>query len=381
MRVLNVTGGISRNAAQQTARRLEQYFADADLTCGIFESENPEFERVARERGIATEFYGPSVTDRFESVSLLPGVGYPRAGAHALRARSEFDLVHVYGGPLVHGPVGALHATVNRCPLITRFNGYVPLPDSQPKRAVVAAIVTQLLDSSRVVFNSHAQKEDVLATYGVADDDHIRVIAPGVEQRWFESDAETSDVAASLGIDSTTSVVGSVMTPRPVKRLDRAFDVLATVAEEIDVAYVILGDSGHVPEYKQLARRKGVDHLVHWAGHCEQERLAEWYSLFDATILTSEWESFGMSITESYLCGTPCVAFDVGGMSDQIVDEETGYLVEPYDLDSFATMLENLLADDELAAAFGAAGREYVRERFTLDGVAAQYQTMVDSLR
>jgi len=38
-----------------------------------------------------------------------------------------------------------------------------------------------------------------------------------------------------------------------------------------------------------------------------------------------------MSLTESYLCETPCVAFDVGGMSDQIVNGETGYLVEPYD--------------------------------------------------
>jgi len=77
-----------------------------------------------------------------------------------------------------------------------------------------------------------------------------------------------------------------------------------------------------------------------------------------------------MSLTESYLCETPCVAFDVGGMSDQIVNGETGYLVEPYDTNSFVTALERLVTDPEQRAEFGIRGREYVQKRFTLERVS-----------
>lgn len=380
MRVLNITGGISTNASQQTARRLKHYFSNFDITCGIFESSNPEFTRVARSRGIETEFFGSRVTDRFEAISLLPGRGYLNASRHALRTRSEYDLVHVYGGPLFHGPVGVVHALANQSPLVTRFNGYVPLPESTVKRTAVKTTIRYLLDSTRVVFNSHAQKDDILDSYDASDASHINVIPPGVDQRWFEPVEDQSSVSLPSRVSDATAVIGSALTPRPVKRLDRAFEALSGVAERHDVVYVILGDSAYADRYRDLAEQKGVADRVYWAGQKDQDELAEWYSLFDVTILTSEWESFGMSLTESYLCGTPCVAFDVGGMSDQIVSGTTGYLVEPYDVDEFADAIEDLIVDPETASEFGFCGRDYVRDRFTLERVQEQYGRMTSEI-
>lgn len=380
MRVLNVIGGISTNAGAQTAIRLERYFSGYDLTCGIFESSNPSFDQIADKRGIDTVFFGPSATSRVESISLLPGAGYPKAALHAVRNYSTYDLVHVYGGPLFHGPVGVIIAATSRCPLITRFNGYVPLPDGDPKRTLVRTIIRSLLRSSGVVFNSQAQKDDILNTYDVEDSENLRVIPPGVEQQWFKPVAETDDIANAVGIDTNSTVIGSVLTPRPVKRLDKAFDVVATLAQYNDVTYVVLGDSDNLDEYKQLAVEKGVDDHVYWGGHVDQSELAAWYSLFDVTILTSEWESFGMSLTESYLCETPCVAFDVGGMSDQIVDTKTGFLIEPYDTDEFATAVENLMTNDTLKSEFGARGKEYVAQRFTLKSVTSQYRDLITTV-
>ena len=378
MRVLNVTGGISTNAVEQTLRRLDRYFKDYDLTCGIFESRNPEFDQGAATRNIDTRYYGSNVTDRFKSVSLLPGEGYPRAAAHAIRGRGSFDLIHVYGGPLFHGPVGMMHAVASNAPLITRFNGYVPLPETKTKRIIVKTIMRRLLNSSRVVFNSRAQRDDIIETYGGGD--HVNVIPPGVDSRFYKQVSDTSDLAAELGISDGTHVIGSVMTPRPVKGLDNAFDVLAALREQTDVTYIIVGDSDYVSQYRDMAREKGVADAVYWAGYRRQEDLAEWYSLFDVTILTSEWESFGMSLTESYLCETPCIAFDVGGMSDQIVNESTGYLVEPYDTAAFAEMVGALLTDPQKRATFGERGRGYVAERFTLDRASALYGDMISSL-
>lgn len=379
MHVLNLTGGISTNSAEQTARRLKYYFPSHKITCGIFERENPNFTRSAAERGINTKFFGPSITTLFEDASLLPGVGYINSLSHALRTNRDFDLVHVYGGPLFHGPIGRIHSLTSRSPLVTRFNGYVPVPDSPIKRTIVRNIVGGLLESTRVVFNSHAQKSDTLSIYNVEDGEHIKVIPPGVDQRWFNPVDDTDDCAYEVGIGKNTTVLGSVLTPRPVKRLDHAFEIVSNLDDERNIEYVILGDSSYVDRYKRLSKEKGIEDIVHWVGHKDEDELAQWYSLFDVTILTSEWESFGMSITESYLCGTPCVAFDVGGMSDQIIDHETGRLVDPYDIDEFVTAVGELL-DEKGANEFGERGLNYVGNRFTLREASKQYQEMVEEI-
>lgn len=380
MNVLNISGSVSPNGADSTLRRLDRYFSDADLSMGIFGREDDEFDNLTGNYGIDTEYFGPSVTHRLKSFSLLPGPGYFRAPIHALSNRNEFDVIHVYGGPLLHGPAGGFYRTMTGAPLITRFNGYIPVPDSRPKKVLVKSIVRRLLKSDAVVFNSTAQKEDVLSTFAVPDDVHIRVIPPGVRQELFRPVDHDRAIRESLDIDEDTFLLGSCLTPRPVKRLGRAFDVLDQLSNSHDIEYVVVGDSDQLSTYISEAEDRGVGDIVHWIGHKPQSELSKWYSLFDVTILTSQWESFGMSITESSLCETPCVAFEVGGMIDQIENGQTGYLVDPYDTVAFARQVERLLEDEERLERFGLNARPYVKGQFTLERAGSEYDDMLESL-
>ena len=64
-------------------------------------------------------------------------------------------------------------------------------------------------------------------------------------------------------------------------------------------------------------------------------------------------EGFGLTVSEAMWKGRPLVASDVGGIQDQIVDGETGLLVEPHDLPAFATAVRSLLDDAERAGRIG----------------------------
>ncbi|MFQ5942522.1 MAG: glycosyltransferase [Anaerolineales bacterium] len=77
-------------------------------------------------------------------------------------------------------------------------------------------------------------------------------------------------------------------------------------------------------------------------------------------------EGFGLVITEAMWKGRPVVASNVGGIPTQIVDGESGYLVDPYDLDGVAEIVVRLLEDETLADEIGANARERVRERFLI---------------
>ena len=87
-------------------------------------------------------------------------------------------------------------------------------------------------------------------------------------------------------------------------------------------------------------------------------------STADVVLQKSTREGFGLVITEAMWKGSPVVASNVGGIPTQIVDRESGFLVDPYDLDAVAEIVVRLLNDQTLAAEIGANARERVRERF-----------------
>jgi trehalose synthase len=85
-------------------------------------------------------------------------------------------------------------------------------------------------------------------------------------------------------------------------------------------------------------------------------------------------EGFGLTVTEPMWKSRPVVASAVGGIQDQIIDGESGLLLDdPTDLDAFADLLVTVLADDTLAARLGTSARERVRDRFLGDRHLIQY--------
>jgi trehalose synthase len=76
-------------------------------------------------------------------------------------------------------------------------------------------------------------------------------------------------------------------------------------------------------------------------------------------------EGFGLTVAEAMWKGRPVVATRIGGIQDQIVDGESGRLLDdPHDLATFGALLTELLTDREEAERVGAAARERVRDEF-----------------
>jgi trehalose synthase len=75
-------------------------------------------------------------------------------------------------------------------------------------------------------------------------------------------------------------------------------------------------------------------------------------------------EGFGLTVAEAMWKGRPVVASRVGGIQDQIVDGDSGCLVDPGDLEAFGGAVTALLIDRERADHMGARATERVRSEF-----------------
>ncbi len=89
-------------------------------------------------------------------------------------------------------------------------------------------------------------------------------------------------------------------------------------------------------------------------------------------------EGFGLTVAEAMWKARPVVASAVGGIQDQIVDGQSGLLVEPRDLDAFGNAVASLLLDPARAAKLGAEAHRRVREIFLGPRHLAQYVDVFD---
>ncbi len=97
----------------------------------------------------------------------------------------------------------------------------------------------------------------------------------------------------------------------------------------------------------------------------------------DVVIQKSTREGFGLVITEALWKGTPVVASNVGGIPTQMVDGETGYLLDPLDFDGFAEKIAILMQDESLRMQLGDQAREHVRERFLITRHLLDYLNLI----
>jgi trehalose synthase len=92
-------------------------------------------------------------------------------------------------------------------------------------------------------------------------------------------------------------------------------------------------------------------------------------------------EGFGLTVAEAMWKARPVIASRIGGIQDQIVDGESGVLLDdPHDLAGYGAAVRDLLADPRRADHIGHRARERVREHFTSPRSLLDYLAVIREL-
>jgi glycosyltransferase involved in cell wall biosynthesis len=166
--------------------------------------------------------------------------------------------------------------------------------------------------------------------------------------------------------------VGRLQAPKDAVTLVRALAALRGRPFEA----VLVGDGPDRPAVEEEVRRLGLEPAVELLG--ERDDVPELLGTADVFVLSSHSEGLPLSILEAMAAGLPVVASNVGGVSEVVVDGDTGLLVPPGDAQSLAAAIERLLEDPPLCRRLGEAGRIRVAEHFDL---AAVQQAHLDLYR
>jgi len=141
-----------------------------------------------------------------------------------------------------------------------------------------------------------------------------------------------------------------------------------------ETVLLLVGDRGEA-----LARATGMDTLS--LGYVESDHFrAIAYSAADLFLLPTRADNFPLVSLESQACGTPVVAFRVGGVPEQVRPGITGFLAEPENTAQFSSGILQLLEDSSLRDEFGRQGRAVVVEEYSLDVQVRRYSSLYRQL-
>jgi glycosyltransferase involved in cell wall biosynthesis len=97
------------------------------------------------------------------------------------------------------------------------------------------------------------------------------------------------------------------------------------------------------------------------------------YAAANVFLAPSVQDNLPNTVMESLACGTPCVAFNIGGISDMIEHQQNGYLAKPYEANDLARGIAWVLEDNHRHSSLSTQSRERALKLWSDDVVAKQY--------
>ncbi len=293
--------------------------------------------------------------------------------------RLKPDLVHAHFGP--DAAYIATATTAERVPLVATFHGFDLTKSAEALRGQRVAYDVYL-DMGPALYPRLAAIITVsdflrreLVARGV-DADDIDVIPCGVD---------TSSIAwTPARPDGPVLFVGRLTAKKGVADLIRAIGLMPEPPP-----LVVIGDGPLRTELETLAAALRL--AIDFRGVQDSEEVAG--AIREASVVampsrrapTGDAEGLGVVALEAQAAGRPVVGYAHGGLSEAVLDGETGRLVREGDVKALAAALEQVRSRPDLLADFAGAGRRHVERNFErsmlLGRVADVYDRALDQHR
>lgn len=227
--------------------------------------------------------------------------------------------------------------------------------------------------AQRLICVSNSTKELLLSHFQAGD---AVVVYPGINLRNFHTPDEDKPAAFKRRLNLEGPVLLSVSRLAEGKGHDVVIKSLNKVIGTVpDLHYVIVGDGDQREQLEILVNKLALKRHVTFAGKVEMKELPLYYSMSDIFVMPSrrgKSESFGVVYVEAYYYRKPVIGTTHGGVSEVIVNGETGYTVDPCSTEETASAITKLLSDRTRARQMGEAGHRLALERFNTNVMARE---------
>jgi glycosyltransferase involved in cell wall biosynthesis len=263
--------------------------------------------------------------------------------------------------------LGALSAKLAGVPAIVYYRGLAaPVKNSFLNRFLFNHVLT------RIVANSEETKRTILQNLTKSiDPDKVKVIYHGIDLDIFDGKIKTE--SNSVFQNQPGVILGNAGRLTSQKGQNYLIEIANRLKQKnIRFTLFIAGTGEMKPTLEKLIDKYNLHKEVILLGFVED--VENFMHTIDIFVLTSLWEGFGYVLVEAMAGYKPVVAFNLSSNPEIVIDNQTGFLVDYPDIETFCRKIELLINDENLRLQFGKEGRERVEKLFQLNDRIAEFE-------
>jgi glycosyltransferase involved in cell wall biosynthesis len=171
-----------------------------------------------------------------------------------------------------------------------------------------------------------------------------------------------------LGIAPDDFVIGKIARLFKLKGHDDLFAIAPQlVRQNQKIKFLLVGDGEWRGRFENLAKTLGLEKNFIFTGLVSPSEVPRYVGIMDVLVHLSLREGLPRALPQALAAAKPVVACDCDGAREVCLENETGFLVQPGDLNKLTNRLLQLASDPALCKKLGKSGTDFVRENFAVE--------------
>lgn len=256
-------------------------------------------------------------------------------------------------------------------------------------------IETLSLEKNLVLPSLYKKLFYIMAKYSIGKSNIIRAVSSSTEQQVLDIDSSKSVVRFPAWIDFkdfqniepkplskdkfNILFIGSVTDRKKPHMIIEAIQRINDKSYNLSIVGPAPNEK-YFKELKDLIDKSDLQNQVSLIGPVDRESVKDYYSTSNLMILPSISEGLARVIFESQVAMCPVLVTDAPGMSDIVIDGQTGYVFESNNLDSLSLKIEYIKNNYEEASLVAKNAKGFILSNYSEDNFKFSFKKLFDTV-
>jgi phosphatidylinositol alpha-1,6-mannosyltransferase len=235
-------------------------------------------------------------------------------------------------------------------------------------------------NTNQIIVSSNLMKNYIKKIHHL-DKNQISVIYRALDLKEFKIQESNEEIRENFNISPDQFIILSVGRHIVRKQFDFVIRAISKIIVErplINVKYYLIGEGKETPNLKNLVNKLKLNDKVVFLGASDDLTKKKFYKISDLFVMPSitdisTIEGFGIVFLEANYYKVPVIGTETGGVIEAIINEKTGLLIEPNNLNDLVEKILYLFDNKSLRIKMGETGRNRVLNEFNWDKIFLDY--------
>lgn len=191
----------------------------------------------------------------------------------------------------------------------------------------------------------------------------------GIDPTLFQPGPKPERLVKKHGLEGALVLLtlGRLVERKGQDQVLEALRLLKKISPDVAYRYLICGEGPDEGRLRSLVENYSLEKEVIFTGYVSEQEKADYYHVSDVYLMLSrerpeqgDVEGFGLTFLEAGACEKPVIGGRSGGVPEAVVDQETGFLVDPVSSKELAERIDILARNPDIGKAMGSRGRRRV---------------------